>query len=176
MISSHAVVASPTDTVAGAMTEAEFDAFYRRTSRPLWAYAARVTGNPSTADDIVQKAFFHFLRASLRSNDEATLRAFVFKIATNLMFDHFRDAKREQGSAAREASVEPREDIRHDVQKVFASLQPRERALLWMAHVEEAAHHEIASTLGVGVKSVKVLLFRARRKLAELLQSKGIGS
>jgi DNA-directed RNA polymerase specialized sigma24 family protein len=38
--------------------------------------------------------------------------------------------------------------------------------------VEGADHHEIARTLGLRPLSVRVLLFRARRKLAQLIGAK----
>jgi len=48
-------------------------------------------------------------------------------------------------------------------------LKPRERALLWLAYVEEDTHEEIADALGVKRGSVKVLLSRARARLRDLL-------
>lgn len=57
--------------------------------------------------------------------------------------------------------------------RVFAELTPRERALLWLAHVEESDHEEIGAALGVKTKSVKVLLFRARKRLSGLLSKRG---
>jgi RNA polymerase sigma-70 factor (ECF subfamily) len=53
----------------------------------------------------------------------------------------------------------------------MSRLRPRERALLWLAYAQGHAHTEIAETLGVKTASVKLLLFRARRKLAGLLRS-----
>ena len=50
-------------------------------------------------------------------------------------------------------------------------LRPRERALLWLAYAQGHAHTEIADTLGVKTGSVKLLLFRARRKLAGILRA-----
>lgn len=47
--------------------------------------------------------------------------------------------------------------------------------MLWLAHVEGRDHREIAEMIGVGHASVKVLLFRARRKLSALLERAGIG-
>ena len=40
--------------------------------------------------------------------------------------------------------------------------------MLWLAYAEGASHREIADTLGLKAASMKLLLFRARRKLAEL--------
>ena len=53
-------------------------------------------------------------------------------------------------------------------------VEPRDRALLWLAYVEGESHEEIASSLGVGRGGVKVMLFRARRRLRDLLQARGL--
>ena len=66
-------------------------------------------------------------------------------------------------------------DLRHDMSRVFEELKPRERALLWLAHVEESDHEEIAEALGLKAKSIRVLLFRARKRLGELLTKRGLG-
>ena len=49
------------------------------------------------------------------------------------------------------------------------SLKPRERMLLWLAYGQGESHREIAQALGLKTGSIKLLLFRARRKLAKLL-------
>jgi len=51
----------------------------------------------------------------------------------------------------------------------MARLKPRERAMLWLAYAEGASHREIAAILGLRPASLKLLLFRARRRLAVLL-------
>ena len=64
-----------------------------------------------------------------------------------------------------------------DVARSFGQLAPRERAMLWLAYVEGSGHEEIAQSLGVRTGSMKVLLFRARRKLRDLLsKERGQGS
>jgi RNA polymerase sigma-70 factor (ECF subfamily) len=51
----------------------------------------------------------------------------------------------------------------------MAVLKPRDREILWLAYAEGASHKEIAEVLGLRPTSLKMLLFRARRRLAELL-------
>ena len=46
---------------------------------------------------------------------------------------------------------------------------------MWLAHVEESDHEEIAEALGLKAKSIRVLLFRARKRLGELLTKRGLG-
>jgi RNA polymerase sigma-70 factor (ECF subfamily) len=57
----------------------------------------------------------------------------------------------------------------------MSRLKPRERAMLWLAYAEGASHREIADVLGLQPSSLKALLFRARRKLADLLGRPPIG-
>ena len=73
-----------------AMTEDAFRAFYDRTSRSVWAYLARLTGDPAMADDLLQDTYYRFLRADAAHESEAHRRNALFTIATNLARDAHR--------------------------------------------------------------------------------------
>ena len=145
------------------MDEARFELLYRRMAGSLWSYLFRLTGDAAVADDLLQKSFFRYLRANPALATEEHTRRWIFRTATNLAFDHFRETKRER--TRDEATVRS---------EAGPATEPRERALLWLAHVEEADHEDISEALGVKAKSVKVLLFRARKRLGELLTKKGL--
>jgi RNA polymerase sigma-70 factor (ECF subfamily) len=49
------------------------------------------------------------------------------------------------------------------------ALKPRARQLLWLAYVEGMSHAEIAAVTGLSALSIRLLLFRARRQAAGLL-------
>jgi RNA polymerase sigma-70 factor (ECF subfamily) len=169
-------VAAP--IVADVMDETAFHAFYRRTARPLWAYVRRATGDPALADDLVQTAFCRLLAGTVPDLGEEQLRAYVFRVASNLVVDHWRRAGREQPppAPAAERAADERMALRIDMARTLDRLAPRERALLWLAYVEGSSHREIAGSLGVKEASVKVLLFRARQQLAKLLGRSGPGT
>lgn len=157
--------------------ESKFDAFYRKTASGLWTYLHRLTGDPAAADDLLQKAFFRFLRANPAVTSDEHMRRWIYRTATNLAFDHFREQKRaavDPGHRAAGEAPAATLDLRHDMARVFGELKPQERALLWLAHVEESNHEEIAAALGVKPKSVRVLLFRARRHLADVMKRSGL--
>jgi len=157
------------------MNEAQFEAFYRKTAGSLWSYLYRLVGNAATADDLLQKTFFRFLRTNPSLAGEEHIRRYLFRTATNVALDHFRESKREKNiELPPPAPVDERHELRHDMMRMFGELKPRERALLWLAHVEEADHDEIGEALGLKSKSVRVLLFRARKKLAEILKKHGM--
>jgi len=144
---------------------------YRETAAPLRAYAARVLGNASQADDVVQETYLRLLRAQVSFATRNELRTYLFRIASNLITDHFRKQRRESPLADAPDSVVQDQDrsSRLDMERVFSLLRPRERQLLWLAHVEGANYHELAKALGLRGGSVRVLLSRARRKLAALI-------
>ena len=129
------------------------------------------------ADDIVQDAFCRLLRANVDGLNDEELRRYVFKIAGNLVTDRWRRAERETSWLDRlrgEPQVPPGEAPDEAVTQEFNELKPRDRAILWLAYVEEHNHQEIASALGIARGSVKVLLSRARARLRKLLVTKGL--
>ena len=72
------------------MDEDAFRAFYDRTARSVWLYLSRLTGDPQTADDLLQEAYFRFLRADRPYASDAHRRNYLFRIATNLARDRHR--------------------------------------------------------------------------------------
>jgi RNA polymerase sigma-70 factor, ECF subfamily len=160
-------------TVPELLNEREFHALYGRVAAPLRAYVARTLG-ASHADDVVQEAFLRLLRKPVPTRDDNELRAYAFRIATNLMVDHWRTHKREVSTHIPDhGSPGADQGLRMDVRRLFARLKPRERQLMWLAHVEGADHNEIAAMLGLRSGSIRVLLSRARQRLARLLRENG---
>jgi RNA polymerase sigma-70 factor, ECF subfamily len=158
------------------MDEDAFRAFYDRTARILWAYLARMSGDPHAADDLLQETYYRFIRSGARLENDAHRRHYLFRIATNLVRDGHRRSKvtpepldDDTTTLACGHDEAGRAERRHGVRAALARLKPRERALLWLAYAEGSSHREIAETLGVQTSGVRVLLFRARRRLAALL-------
>lgn len=162
---------------APALDEASFRAFYEATARPLWAYLARTSGDRELADDLLQEAYLRLLRSGFVGEGEAHRKNYLYRIASNLVRDHYRRRRPEtpvddvRETAAAEG---PPAGLRRDLSRVLARLEPRESQLVWLAHVEGASHREIGEILGVKEASVRVLLFRARQKLAGLLRKEGL--
>lgn len=161
---------------AGPQMDSEaFAAFYGRSARPLWAYLARVTGDPALADDLMQESYVRFLCATLREDGEIAARRYLFKIATNLLHDFWRRPKATSIEELPEAVfVAPdmlaQSETRAELGPALEQMRPRDRQLLWLAHAEGYSHREIAEVTGLAAGSVRLLLFRARRKMARLLR------
>lgn len=159
---------------ATAMHNDAFAAFYERSARPLWAYLARVSGDAALADDLLQESFVRFLCADAELDGEVAARRYLFRIATNLMKDHWRrpratsmDELPEEHFSANGTSGQVESEMM--LGPALKQMRPRERQLLWLAYAEGYSHREIAEVTGLASASVRLLLFRARRKVAKLI-------
>ncbi len=161
------------------MDNEAFAAFYQRSARPLWAYLVRVSADPALADDLMQESFLRFLCAAgapALAVDESASRLYLFRIATNLLRDHWRRPRAasieeipEEFFAAQAGTAHS--DSQIQLGPALRQMKPRERQLLWLAHAEGYSHREIAQVMGLAAPSVRLLLFRARRKIAALLRA-----
>jgi RNA polymerase sigma-70 factor, ECF subfamily len=144
----------------------------------LYRYALRQCGDAELASDIVQETFVRLLR---RPPHNASPRAWLFQVATNLAREWGRtgarrerllrivpaDALHSDAPRGPEADVIARED--HDVvQTALATLPERDRTILLMRE-EGFTHSEIAAAVGTSPKSVGTLIARALTKLAAML-------
>jgi RNA polymerase sigma-70 factor, ECF subfamily len=164
-----------------AMDSDQFAAFYERSAKSLWAYLARASGDAALADDLMQESYVRLLCANSPCDGEVASRRYLFRIASNLVRDHWRRPRTVpiedlpvDCAAARDTSMQT--ESRLTLDPALAKLRPRDRQLLWLAHAENYSHREIAGITGLAVTSIRLLLFRARREMARLLQKDGRGS
>jgi RNA polymerase sigma-70 factor (ECF subfamily) len=173
------------------MTPARFDLWYEELRSPLRAYLRRIANNRAAADDLFQETWIRFLTHPPNTLEAAAVRAYVFTIATHLARDAwrretligrwFRAARPEKGVehnrderletvGDKAQAPDARYEAREDVARALQTLTVRERAILWLAHVEQYEHREIAAMLGIRPGSVRVLLHRARRRALAVLR------
>src|SRR3954470_21063129 len=158
------------ETVATAAVEAlqmdedTFRAFYDRTARQVWAYLARITGDRTLADDLLQESYYRFLRAERAFDNESHRRNYLFRIATNLAHDRHRrgrgivnvemPAENDPRALADGRDVAAEAEQRTDLARAMARLKPREREMLWLAYAQGSSHEEIADSLGLRKSSI----------------------
>jgi len=153
------------------MDEHDFRSFYDQSAPRLFSYLLRVSSERALAQDLLQETYFRFLTAKLPPLTDVEARRYLFRIATNLMRDRWRHHREETLLDNINELVEaPHIDRQLTMRQAFRRLKLRERQLLWLAYVEGASHKEIAECTGLRAASVRLLLFRARRRLAKLIR------
>ena len=166
MADSIASVAAPS------LNREAFRIFYNRTNRGLWGYLLRVSGRRDVADDLLQESYCRFLAASVPEMNAEESKSYLFRIATNLLHDRWRRREFPGVVSTSCESCEHDLETRTYVHQALERLKPRERQLLWLAHVEGFDHREIARMMGLKAGSVRVLLFRARSEFTAALNKR----
>src|SRR5437667_5401878 len=149
---------------------------------PLYNMALRMVGGREDAADISQEAF---LRAweKIRSLRDAPFKSWLFQIAANLCYDHFRRNRRygtmpdDERSSFGLGIVTPDPQERAEagernrlVRESIEALDHDMRIAIVLRDVNGMAYDEIAGVLRVPLGTVKSRIARARAQVQERLQ------
>lgn len=145
-----------------------FDKYYTR----LFSYIKTYTKNDSNAEDIIQETFIRLWENKESINVDASILAFLHKIAYNIFIDTYRKGKRNQSlldALSYEAiteSIEEEEGITRIkkvqmVKKSIEELPPRCREIFKMSKYEGLKYIEIAEALNLSIKTVEVQMSKA---------------
>ena len=156
------------------VSEEEFAEFVSAALPGLLRFGHVLTGNPATAEDLVQTALSRSWRAwKLRSIDDP--QAFVRKVMVNSYASWYRrKATGEMVSAnpAQNVIIEDeaaRVDDRDAVWRALLTLPPRQRAVIVLRYYEELSELEIAAVMGTTAGTVKSQAARALRRLGAVM-------
>ena len=148
----------------------------------VYAYAARWLGNPSMADDVVSLTFLDAWRLRDRIlADGGSLRPWLLGIATNVLRNLSRAARRHRAAMSRLPPPEPVPDFADDLVGQFADvsyiaavraaldrLRPADREVFLLCVWSGLDYASAAEALGVPIGTVRSRLSRARQRLRTL--------
>ena len=145
----------------------------------LLRYIRQRVGNLHTAEDLLQDTFLKAFAAISRFDCSRSLTTWLFTIATRVAISHGRRRFEVSVSAPEDFGTvaEARPDQRMVLAETRSILWDRARAMLpdnqfvslWLKYAEEMPVNQIAEIVGVSVSNAKVLLHRARKKLADCI-------
>lgn len=152
-----------------------FEEIVRRRRSGLVRFLASYFKEKADAEDVAQDAFVRAYRNLHRYNPNKPFLTWLYVIARRLALNHLRKVSRSKEGTLPEGTEEPSAPESHDpdFSSLWASagrlLSPDAYAALRLHYAEARSVKEIAEVLGKSLTATKVLLFRARRRLAENL-------
>ena len=158
--------------------ESEFNERLADSSTLAYRVALGVLRNSHDAEDVAQEAFVRAYRNFHRLRDRARFRAWLARIAWRLALDRLRAAgRRERWELAApapvpEASVEEMAAASEFQSRLHAAIErlpEKLRIVLLLAAIEGHDQDEMAALLSLPKGTIKSRLFKARKKLAEML-------
>ena len=153
---------------------AELTAFFESNRKKLFGYLIKMTGSPDEAEDIFQDTFIKYAR----NYPDRHSSALLFTVAKSIFLDGIK--KRSRNTALGDMDIEDDnnpEDIvlkRTSNQRVFdlmEKLSGEERELLSMAGADGLSYDDIADMKKMSKANVKVKIFRARKRLKEMMEA-----
>lgn len=149
---------------------------YRAFERPAYTLALRMLGNVESAREVVHDAMLHLLERIDQFRGDAPFWGWLRQIVVN---EALMKLRRERGIAFEELpaddgtpSTEPAPwmlaDVKH-LEAALARLPTMTRSVLWLYHVEEYTHQEIAEMTGKSVSFSKSQVARGSTRLRDLL-------
>ena len=136
----------------------------------VFRYLCRVVGQPETAQDLTQEVFLRVARARVPDADPSGHRAWVFKIARNLVLNHIRDGQRHGLSVAMVETPAPAtQELTLAVRQAVDALAETDRDVFLMRESAGLSYGEIAVACDLTVEAVRARLKRAREQLRSSL-------
>jgi len=177
---------SPDDLVerlvrsAQAGSKVAFDALVERYAGALFNFLNLRIGSAADAEEVAQETFLRAWQKIERYDSRWSFSTWLFTLGKRLAASRLRrstlptvalDAA-DQVTDAHEPSrlACDREESRNLWDLATRILNPDQRSVLWLRYAEDLPIDQVARILGRRATTVRVLLFRARAKLAQRMQ------
>ncbi len=154
-----------------------FHELYDRYANDVYRFAYWLTGNPHDAGDITSETFVRAWTAPEEPRTE-TVKAYLFTIARNLHRNRWRRQSRLEGLDETMLDKTPQPDeaaVYEDefqlTMKAVHALPEMDRTVLLLRAEQDLSYEDIAAATGLSAIAVRVRVFRARAKIAEILNA-----
>jgi RNA polymerase sigma-70 factor, ECF subfamily len=172
-----------------------FEELVRRHQHRVFAVAGGILRRREDVEDVAQQVFVKAYFSLRRFDQRAAFSTWLYKITVNECWDLLRkkkvrpllyesDLSEEQAgqfSAAERLEsgaqdVSDKLEAQQQVENLLQGLDERDRMMLILKEVEGFAIDEIAEILNLNANTVKVRLFRARRRIVNQVRKRKGGS
>ena len=152
-----------------------FERLFKKYYNEAKLYVTALSRNEALAEDIVSESFVKAF--NLIDEEKESFKFWLLKVCRNAYFDYLKKARRlapvhdnmRGGDADLAEKVIEDEEYRA-LYRAIALLKDNYREVILLYYFDELSVSEIAGITGQTVQNVKVLMYRARMKLKEILE------
>lgn len=164
--------------------QAAFEELIRLTHASVYSLSLRIVGNPEDAAEVAQETYIKLLRVIKQFRGDSKFSTWLYRVTSNVAITFLRKKNRRRSEVSMEpedwdmlpaaassdpvASAEQR-SLRERLDGAIATLPQDYRAVVVMKDVYGLRFDEIAGQLRITEGTARVRLFRARRRLKNLL-------
>lgn len=156
-----------------------FEAIFDRLGKPVFRFISGMVDNVPLAHDLTQETFAQLWEGRDKVEDIDSLKAYVFRIARNRVYDHQRTEQRRRSHRAErseELSAETPQmpdkevsvrDLHAKFREWIEGLPERQREALLLSREQGMSHEEIAQVMDVSPNTVNNHIVKAMSTLRE---------
>ena len=148
-------------------------AIFERNHLAVYRFLRRATGDGVAAEDLTQEVFLRVVRALSGYEDRLRERAWVFRIARNVLVDRHRRSLRSRPAlpldTARDVIVDGPSAEAVGLQEALENLADHEREAFLLREVAGLGYEDIGRIVEATPDSVRMRIYRARRALRACL-------
>ena len=159
---------------------AAFDELVLRYQRPVYGFVFHLVGSPDDAAEVTQDVFVRAWRYLGRFDARRPLRPWLYTIASNRAATQRRHAAPRETVPLEEAGPEPtapdnvagrleQAELSREVRQAIGQLSPQQREAIVLVELEDLTAVQAAEVMGCGAVTVRQHVFRAKKRLRELL-------
>lgn len=161
----------------------DFENLIRLHIKGAVAFATRYLKDEHMAEDIAQDAFAYYFVNRDKYNSKYSFKTYLYTIIKNKSIDYIRKNSRmsyvdsiDETSCQYERdtysgspeTIHMKKQQSEDIRKCLDELKDEYREVIYLYEYEELSYKEIAKIIDKSTASVKITLFRARRKLKDI--------
>ena len=158
----------------------------RKFREPLYFHARYIVKDHQEAYDVVQEVFIKAMREKRLFDDDFKIKAWLFRVTSNLCFNQIRNRKRR--GAILDSMMKPEALGADQIERIFAGEQREEvltaldelsedhKQILLLRYYDDLSYAEIADVLQVKLGTVMSRLSRARMRLLDVMKSSEIAN
>ncbi len=152
------------------------DALFVRRASAVHGFLARMVGDATLAEDLLQQTFLSVVRSADRYQRGAKVMPWLLTIAGNAARDVRRSARQRLellGVEAPEPSVEPVPSdpgARRRIEAAFAAVPQQQREAVLLHKLNGLSFAEIGAALGISETAARIRAHRGYEKLRHLLE------
>jgi len=157
-----------------------FEYIYHRYKVRLAASMLRLLKSTDFVDDLLQELFVRLWEHRESINPEQPIKAYLFRIAENLVYDTFRRLSKDR--RLQDQLFHAMEEIGADIEKQFfmqedrqaieaviAMLPPKRRQVFTLCKLESKSYEEVSSLLNISLSTVNDHIYKANQFLKQHL-------
>ena len=158
----------------------------------MYSLSLRMTGNQDDAYDMIQEAFLKAYTNLANFRGDSKFSVWLYRLTSNVCIDFLRKRKRKPTSSLTYINednepqdlelpderfvpdtIAERNELREAVARGMESLADEYRQILVLREINGLSYNEIGEALELEVGTVKSRIFRARKRLVEILMKDG---